>query len=416
MERKIELLRRLLLLAIIVFFEIATAQDGVEYLENEMKRLEIESSIEKLKAEIAESKKKQRETAILQELSVRKQEAEARKAEAEAERGELLAKIPPSEIEALKGTIDAKEFGAAGFVIAVDVARAMATSVCNDLAADKKTIVYDETMASGVVSSNLLQTQLKLFQSSLDSALQQKDEDVYKNFRFGPGFDAAIATGTVKAFADLASLFKTNVTITKTDFSGAKSVFVTSLARACPEKLSSVGEGYIGELDMGPMNALRGEALKILGDRAKLQERIDRLKALLDAEKDKSRKKELQSTLEELVSVATQVDEFLKVIKPNDVNDKSPLPTAARYLSLYERIGDSNVMNLGLSLEGLSIVKEGFFTGQKLRLSASAIIWYRIYKIDGSLIKANVLRHMAKPVQVDLRGSEPNNQFWNSNY
>jgi molecular chaperone GrpE (heat shock protein) len=416
MKSKLLCVRLLMFLATIGTFGSAVAQDSITDLENEKKKLEIESSIEKLKAEIAESKKKQREAEALQELWVRKQEAEARKAEAEAERGELLAKIPPSKIEALKGTIDAKDFGSAGLVIAVDTAREMAVTVCDDLASDKKTVIYDETMASGVISSNLLQTQLGLFQSILDSALQKNEERDFKTTSLGPGFDAAIATGTIKAFADLASLFKTNVTITKTDFSDAKSVFVTSMARSCPEKLSSIGEGYIGELDMKPLETLRRKALKILGDRAKLQERINNLKASAEGENNNLKKKELQTTLEELVSVATQVDGFLNVLKPNDVNDKSPLPTAARYLAFSKRIGDSNIMNLGLSLEGLSIVKEGLFTGQKLRLSASAIVWYRIYENNGSLIKANVLRHMAKPVQVDLRGSEPNDQFWNGNY
>jgi hypothetical protein len=50
-------------------------------------------------------------------------EAEARAAIAEAERAELFARLPPSSIKPLQGSIDTRQFGAAGLVKAFDRAR-----------------------------------------------------------------------------------------------------------------------------------------------------------------------------------------------------------------------------------------------------------------------------------------------------
>lgn len=390
----------------------AYAQDTIKALEDEKKRIELEAAIEKYKADIAESKRKQREAEVLLELGIRQKEAEARKLEAEAEKGEALAKIPPTEIKALPGSIDIKNFGAAGLAVAVDLARDLASYLCKEIPSGKKIAIFDATTASGVVSARLLDAQLDLFKNSLSEALEKSDPDVYKTFSLAPGFDAAIATGTIKAFADLASLFKTNVSVTKTDFAEAKSAFATAMASACPTSIASLGTGYLGEMDQAPIDDLRKKALQILGDKAKLDDRIEQLKKRIEDEKDATKKKPLQTQLAELIAVVKQVDGFLAIIKPSDVNDKSLLPTAAKYLAQSKRIADANVLDFDIRLEGLSIVKENIFTGQKLRLSATAILWYRVHEINGALVKAGVVRQMAKPIQVDLRGDDPKDEFW----
>ena len=61
------------------------------------------------------------------------------------------------------------------------------------------------------------------------------------------------------------------------------------------------------------------------------------------------------------------------------------------------------VLDFDLRLEGLSIVKDALFTGQKLRLSGVAFLWYRLHEPDGSLLLADAVRRMAKPVEMDLR-------------
>jgi hypothetical protein len=389
------------------------AQTDNATLAQEKTRLELEAAIEKSKADIAGYKKAQREAEALTDLGIRQKEAEARKAEADAEKGEVLAKIPPTKIEALPGSIDAKNFGAAGLIVAIDLAKALAPRLCGVIDQGQTALVYDATTISGITSARLLDTQLALFQDSLNKALQEKDDTKARSlFEMGIGMGAAVATGTIKAVADLASLFKTNITVSKTDFTEAKSLLLTAMANNCPEKLTSLGFGYMGELDTTEFDGLRTKALKLLNDRAQLESRITGIKKKLDDEKDAAKKKVLQTQFEDLSAVGKLVDGFIAVLRPNEINDKSPLPVAAKFLALSKRTANSNVFDIDLKLEGLTIIKENIFTGQKLRLSATAITWYRLHEKAGKVVKAGVWREIAKPVQVDLRGDDADNAFW----
>ena len=60
----------------------------------------------------------------------------------------------------------------------------------------------------------------------------------------------------------------------------------------------------------------------------------------------------------------------------------------------------------------MSIVKEHLFTGQQLRLSGAAFLWYRLHEPDGRLVAAEVLRRISRPIEVDLRGSGAPDDFW----
>ena len=382
-------------------------------LVQEKARLELEAAIEKSKADIAASKKAQREADALTDLSIRQKEAEARKAEAEAEKGEVLAKIPPTKIEALPGSIDAKNFGSAGLVVAIDLAKALAPRLCGVIDQGQTAIVYDAATISGITSARLLDTQLSLFQDSLTKALQEKDDTrAISLFSMGIGIGAGVATGTLKAVADLASLFKTNVTVSKTDLAEAKSLLLTAMASNCPEKLISLGFGYMAELDTTEFDGLRAKSFRLLSDRAQLESRIAGIKRRLDDEKDPAKKKALQTQFDDLSSVGKLVDGFIAVLKPGDISDKSPLPVAAKFLALSKRTASSNVLDIDLKLEGLTIIKEDIFTGQKLRLSATAITWYRLHEKAVNILKAGVWREIAKPVQVDLRGDDAGSTFW----
>lgn len=382
----------------------ALADNGT--LAQEKARLELEAAIEKSKAEIAGYKKTQREAEALIDLGIRQKEAEA-------EKGEILAKIPPTKIEALAGSVDVKNFGAAGLVVAIDLAKELAPRLCEVIQPDQTALVYDPTTASGIISARLLDTQIVLFQDSLDKALKEQDDRIaYKLFTESLGMGAAVATGTIKAVADLASLFKTNITVNKTDFAESKSLLLTAMASNCPEKLTSLGFGYAGELDTTEFDSLRKRALKLLNDRAKLEVRITGVKKKLDDEKDAAKKKALQTQFEDISSVGKLIDGFIAVLKPNEIGDKSPLPVAARYLALSKRTVNSNILDIDFKLEGLTIIKENIFTGQKLRLSATAITWYRLHEKAGKIIKAGVWRELAKPVQIDLRGDDAKDVFW----
>jgi hypothetical protein len=70
------------------------------------------------------------------------------------------------------------------------------------------------------------------------------------------------------------------------------------------------------------------------------------------------------------------------------------------------------VLDLDLRLEGMTIVKDALFTGQKLRLSGVAFLWYRMHEPDGTLRMADAVRRISRPMEVDLRGDRVDDDFW----
>ena len=98
------------------------------------------------------------------------------------------------------------------------------------------------------------------------------------------------------------------------------------------------------------------------------------------------------------------VDAFVESLKAGEPGDRSPLHNAARHLGYANRTAGAAVLDVDLRLEGMSIVRDNLFTGQKLRLSGIALLWYRLHAPDGSVRFARTLRRMSPPVEVDLRG------------
>ena len=70
------------------------------------------------------------------------------------------------------------------------------------------------------------------------------------------------------------------------------------------------------------------------------------------------------------------------------------------------------VLDFDLRLEGMTVMKQNMFTGQHLRLSGVALLWYRIYETNGTLWAANSVRRISAPVEVDLRGKDGAGEFW----
>ena len=165
-----------------------------------------------------------------------------------------------------------------------------------------------------------------------------------------------------------------------------------------------------------------------------LEKDIEELKKQIEKEKktaqatnenepQKVTAKELQSQLngykkklDELSAIKKVVDEFVSQIKPHAITADSPLVTMSKFLTLSENAKDSKIIDIDVKLEGLSIIKENIFTGQKLRLSAVGIVQYRLYDSNGKLIKAGIIRNLHEPVQIDLRGNNPDKEFWNKQY
>jgi hypothetical protein len=108
------------------------------------------------------------------------------------------------------------------------------------------------------------------------------------------------------------------------------------------------------------------------------------------------------------------VDAFVDSLRAGETGDRSPLYNAARYLGYATRTEGMLVLDLDLRLEGMTIVKDALFTGQKLRLSGVAFLWYRVHEPDGRLRMADAVRRVARPVEVDLRGDAAKGDFYGS--
>ena len=105
-------------------------------------------------------------------------------------------------------------------------------------------------------------------------------------------------------------------------------------------------------------------------------------------------------------------DAFIDSLKAGESGDRSPLYNAARYLAYASRTAGAPVLDVDLRLEGLSLVRDNLFTGQKLRLSGVALLWYRVHAPDGSLRLARTVRRVARPIEVDLKGEAAGDAFW----
>lgn len=357
-------------------------------------------------------------TAELAELRARQLEAEARQAVAEAERAELLARLPPAQSKPLTGSIDTRQFGAAGLVRAFDLARELAATLCSRLPAGRTAALYDAATSQGMVAARTVDSALARFSS--DMAERNKALQRYLDTQRPPGTNAAalplavlaIVPATVRAGADVAALLRSDVSVTGIAYGeGARSLFASALAQACPERISGLGAGYLGELDWTRYEKLLGRLNALAAHRAAYAQRIAELQALLDAAKGEQ-KKEMAAVSQAALAQLKVVDAFVESLKAGEASDRSPLFNAARFLGYSERTAGSLVLDAELRLEGMSIVKENLFTGQHLRLSGVAFLWYRLHEPDGRLLAAEVLRRISRPVEVDLRGEGVPDSFW----
>lgn len=350
----------------------------------------------------------------IQDLLVRQKEAEARKAIAEAEKAEAAAKIPPSETKLLTGSINTEKFGAASLVKAFDLARELAESLCTSLDPLKTVTIYDAAIVQGVVTARIVESEMARATKDLRSALIALESDSRANKQSTKAIPIAGLVGGVKAIADLASLFKTNVTAVGVPYGDStRSMFITALAERCPSKIAGMGIGYLGELDVRRYERLRLDLTELFQARQAFSDGIGALKKRASKEKD-----EEKARLEELAATATtflkQTDTLIDALKVSDFSDKGTLFNAARYLAYAERTRDAQVLDFDLRLEGLAITKETIFIGQRLSLSGVAFLWYRLHTAHGALVRAGTLRRITEPMKVDLHGTRAPSEFWTS--
>jgi prefoldin subunit 5 len=353
------------------------------------------------------------------DLLTAQREADARAAIAEAERAELLARLPPSTIKPLQGSIDTRQFGAAGLVRAFDLARDLAREVCTALPHDRKTAIYEPAATQGILAARQVADAIERLKDDLTK--QNKELQQVIEAHTPKGSSAAIAftlltavPATLKAGADLSSLFKTDVSVQGLGYGdGARSLFATQLARGCPDKLAGLGAGYLGELDGKQYASLLSRVRALAAQRGEFAQRIGAVDRLADAAKGEE-KRELVAVASGAGALLKTVDAFIDSLKAGETGDRSPLFNAARYLGYATRTEGMLMLDFDLRLEGMTIVKDSLFTGQKLRLAGVAFLWYRVHEPDGTLRVADAVRRISKPLEVDLRGDEPKGDFFDS--
>ena len=350
-------------------------------------------------------------------LQSAQRDAEARAAIAEAERAELLARLPPSAVKPLQGSVDTRQFGAAGLVAAFDLARELATEVCAALPPDRRTAVYEPATAQGILAARQvldaitrlgddLKGQNRELQQIIDAHTPQGSAAVIA-FTLLTAVPAALKSG-----AELSALFRSDVSAQGLAYGdGARSLFTTLLARACPGKVAGLGTGYLGELDGKQLASLLARVRALAAQRGELANRIAILQKLADAAKA-DEKRDLGAVASSAGAQLKTVDAFIESLRAGETGDRSPLANAARYLGYAARTEGMLVLDVDLRLEGMTIVKDSLFTGQALRLSGVAFLWYRVHEPDGTLRMADAVRRVSRPVEVDLRGERVKGDFF----
>ena len=346
------------------------------------------------------------------------QDAESRAAIAEAERAALLARLPPAQSRPLPGAIETRQFGAAGLVRAFDLAGQLAGEVCSALPSGAAVEVYDPMAAQGVIAARTVTGALDALGEEMARRNKELQRIIDSHTPPGAVLPALATALTVvpailRASADTASLFKTDATVAGLAYGeGTRSLFVSALAAACPERIAGLGGGYVGELDVKQHDRLLGKLRALAQHRAEYANRIGLIQQLLEAAKG-DEKRQLATIAAAAGAALKAVDTFVDSLKAGETGEKAPLYNAARYLAYAARTEGAQVLDFDLRLEGISLVKDGLFSGQKLRLSAVGLLWYRVHAPDGSLRLARTARRMLAPIEVDLRGSDAGGSFWN---
>lgn len=355
----------------------------------------------------------------LLEARARLLEAETRQALAEAERAELLARLPPAQARALSGNVDAAKLGATGLARAFDLALELAIEVCAGLPQDRQVTLYDPIVSQGVVAARTVDGALA--RTAQELAERNLELQRYINAHTPESADRRTAipliwltapTVLLRAGADLASLFKSDTTLAGSAYGdGARALFASALARSCPARLAGLSGGYMGELDIARHARLLDQVRLMGAERSVLAQHAARLEMLADAAKGEL-KKELQAVEAAARAQLKAVDAFTEGLRAGEASDKSPLFTAARYLGQAERSAGALVLDVDLRLEGLTQVRGNLFGGERLSLSGVAFLWYRLHEPDGRLLRADALRRVSRPVEVELRGERDDSGFW----
>lgn len=350
--------------------------------------------------------------------SMEKTKAETRKAIAEAEKAEALATIPPTDAKGMTGAIDADKFGPVAQFEALQLAQSIAVALCKELGtvrsdSGRKYLIYDPATIKGILNARTIVGGIRTYQQKVENTIGSLKRLVPPSRRppatgefelfMTPGLALGVATGTVRAAADLVALFKSNYKLGSTAFGeGTRALFATALVESCPQRVDQFGSGYLGELDGSSFYGLQNEVTNLINARVDLANAIS----------DKKAKKIESPVIGEAEVILKEVDTFISSLKPGDLTDSSPVYVAARYLKLEQETRDHLVLDYDLQLDGLTVIKDTTFSlGQKLRLSAVARLWYRVYEPDGKIVVAATRGYTRALREVSFRGQEVEGYF-----
>jgi len=339
-------------------------------------------------------------------------DAELRRALAEAERAEALARMPPAASKPLSGSVDTSHAGVAALMKAVDLAGQLAHELCAALPA-RQVALYDPASSQGIVAARSVDDGLQHITAQLGRANAQLQEVITRHTPPGSRPRAlapialAIIPATIKSAADIAALFRSDVTLTGISYGdGARALFASALFKACPRHIAGLGAGYLGELDTATHAALLARVRTLAALRGAFASRIGEADTLADGAKGEE-KRLLAASVSAAGALLKTVDAFIDSLKAGEANDKSPLFNAARYLAYAARVKDALVLDIDIRLDGVTLAHNRLFTGEKVRVAGAAILWYRLHAPDGTLLQADALRRITDPVELDLRAAQP---------
>jgi len=418
----------------------AQTAEEIAALENQKKAAELIKAIETAKADTAIAKRNQ----LLSEAATETSFADERKKQAEAEKSELAAKLPATNATALQGTVNLDGVKLMALAPIIKRLDAEALKLCGVLRPTKEDqlLFFDRSLIDGILAARLLEKQLENLKMVNENAvIPPAAQPPTLAGRTAALLGVAAVTTGLKAVADLAALFKTNVTTNKVDLADAKAAFQTMVAGHCGGVLAIPG-GYIGELDETTLNELIAKLDGLMGARTRTSIVVAGLKkqstemtasftevqgsvaALEKKVKDGSAedrqklsdergrlaniKKQLdgvQDRLAPLEELLKQTDAFVLALKTLDTTGTGPISIAARFLQLNKRVlkSTTRIVDVDVKAEGITIVKDNLFAGQRLRLGGAAVLSYRVMEIDGTLLLAKVEPFETEFSEVDLR-------------
>jgi len=395
--------------------------------------LELQLAIEKAKADIAKAKRDQ-----IQNQWSDSATAEESKKKAQAQKDELGAKLPATEAKALAGTVGVEGIKLLALPPILQELEIRSKLICAELTGP--VFPFEKTVADGIASAFVMREQLGFLINAHRTATSPQAPDTAA--RIAPALALGAMTTVVKATADFASLFKTNVVTGKQDLTDAKVLFLTMLAGNCKEKILFVPGGYVGELDLRKFHELNDSVTDLLKARygtdrvnedkkselargkvaeKTTQEQITALEKKGGGSSDEEKRElvALRNLLQQraatnqnlvrqtsaLDDLIKQTDAFLQGLKASDPAGSGPLLAAARFLGLADLTGDPavKVLDIDVKAEGVTVLKDGLFTGQRLRITGAAIISYRLMNKSGRIERAQVIPVRADFVQLELR-------------